>query len=152
MMMSVAVIVCIDGEYARVPTVRQNRALGARPPVRPIDRRTMLPMTRMNRRITLSQRPSGTPDDTTFGTDLVEVPALGDDEALVEVTWLSIDPTIRGWMAYDTYLPAIEIGAPIRSGGLARAWVRSVVMRASGSYLWYDPPPVRTPFRCFAEH
>ena len=80
----------------------------------------MVPMTRMNRRITLSQRPSGMPDDTTFGSDLVEVPALGDGEALVEVSWLSIDPTIRGWMAYDTYLPAIEIGAPIRSGGLGR--------------------------------
>jgi NADPH-dependent curcumin reductase CurA len=42
----------------------------------------------------------------------------GPGQALVEVTWLSIDPTIRGWMAYDTYLPAIEMGAPIRSVGL----------------------------------
>ena len=36
----------------------------------------------------------------------------------MKVEWLSIDPTIRMWMAMDTYLPAIEIGAPIRSAGL----------------------------------
>jgi NADPH-dependent curcumin reductase CurA len=36
----------------------------------------------------------------------------------VRVVYLSIDPTIRGWMAYDTYLPAITIGEVIRSGGI----------------------------------
>lgn len=75
-------------------------------------------MTRSNQRITLARRPVGVPDETTFETDEIPVPPLGDGEALVEVGWLSIDPTIRGWMAYDTYLPAIEIGAPIRSGGI----------------------------------
>ncbi len=72
----------------------------------------------MNHRITLAQRPSGRVDDDCFGRDAVPVAAPGPDEILVEVTWLSIDPTIRGWMEFDTYLPAIEIGAPIRSGGL----------------------------------
>jgi hypothetical protein len=75
-------------------------------------------MTRLNHRITLAHRPVGMPDESTFATDEVPVPPLEDGQALVEVSWLSIDPTIRGWMAYDTYLPAIEIGAPIRSGGL----------------------------------
>ena len=75
-------------------------------------------MTRLNQRITLAQRPVGMPDESTFVTDEIPVPPLGDGQALVEVSWLSIDPTIRGWMAYDTYLPAIEIGAPIRSGGI----------------------------------
>ena len=75
-------------------------------------------MTRLNQRITLARRPVGLPDETTFATDEIPVPPLADGQALVEVSWLSIDPTIRGWMAYDTYLPAIEIGAPIRSGGI----------------------------------
>lgn len=75
-------------------------------------------MTRLNQRITLARRPVGLPDESTFVTDEVPVPSLDDGQALVEVSWLSIDPTIRGWMAYDTYLPAIEIGAPIRSGGI----------------------------------
>ncbi len=72
----------------------------------------------MNHRITLARRPTGTPDDDTYATDDVPVPELDDGQALVEVTWLSMDPTIRGWMAYDTYLPAIGIGEPIRSAGV----------------------------------
>ncbi len=75
-------------------------------------------MDASNHRITLAKRPVGVVTDDCFAADEVPVPAPGPGEALVEVTWLSIDPTIRGWMAYDTYLPAIEIGAPIRSGGL----------------------------------
>jgi hypothetical protein len=71
-----------------------------------------------NRRITLAQRPNGPVTDDCFATDEVAIPDPASGEALVRVDWLSIDPTIRGWMAFDTYLPAIEIGAPIRSGGL----------------------------------
>lgn len=75
-------------------------------------------MTDTNRRITLAQRPSGAVTADCFAIDEVEIPTPGPGEALVKVGWLSVDPTIRGWMAMDTYLPAIEIGAPIRSGGL----------------------------------
>jgi NADPH-dependent curcumin reductase CurA len=76
-------------------------------------------MTTLNRRITLAKRPSGPIAPDCFATDEVAIPSPGPGEVLAKVGWLSIDPTIRGWMAMDTYLPAIEIGAPIRSGGLA---------------------------------
>jgi len=71
-----------------------------------------------NHRITLAKRPVGKVDASCFAADDVPAPQPGPGEALVEVGWLSIDPTIRGWMAQDTYLPAIEIGAPVRSGGV----------------------------------
>lgn len=46
------------------------------------------------------------------------VPEPGPGEALVAVRYLSIDPTIRGWMNdAPGYLPPIELGAVIRSGG-----------------------------------
>ena len=76
-------------------------------------------MTETNHRITLAKRPVGPVTADCFATDDVEIPAPGPGEALAKVEWLSIDPTIRGWMAMDTYLPAIEIGAEVRSGGLA---------------------------------
>jgi NADPH-dependent curcumin reductase CurA len=76
-------------------------------------------MTALNRRITLAKRPSGPIAPDCFATDEVPIPSPGPGEVLAKVGWLSIDPTIRGWMAMDTYLPAIEVGAPIRSGGLA---------------------------------
>jgi NADPH-dependent curcumin reductase CurA len=75
-------------------------------------------MTELNHRITLAQRPVGAVGAACFSTDDVPIPTAGPGEALVEVGWLSIDPTIRGWMSHDTYLPAIAIGEPIRSGGL----------------------------------
>ena len=75
-------------------------------------------MTELNHRITLAQRPVGSVGPECFAADDTPVPEPAPGEALVEVGWLSIDPTIRGWMAQDTYLPAIEIGAPVRSGGL----------------------------------
>ena len=72
----------------------------------------------INHRITLAERPQGPVSDRCFNRDEVDAPTPGPGEVLVKVDWLSIDPTIRMWMAMDTYLPAIEIGAPIRSAGL----------------------------------
>ena len=72
----------------------------------------------INRRVTLAQRPVGMVGPECFARDENVSPTPGPGQVLVEVTWLSIDPTIRGWMQMDTYLPAIEIGAEIRSGGL----------------------------------
>ena len=72
----------------------------------------------INHRITLAQRPHGPVSNDCFARDEVTAPSPGPGEVLVKVEYLSIDPTIRMWMAMDTYLPAIEIGAPIRSAGL----------------------------------
>ena len=47
------------------------------------------------------------------------MPELEDGEALVKVRYLSIDPTIRTWMDdVPSYLPPIQIGEVIRSGGV----------------------------------
>ena len=78
-------------------------------------------MTTVNRQITLAHRPGGQLAESCFSrSDDKSAPTPGTGEALGKVEWLSIDPTIRMWMAMDTYLPAIEIGAPIRSAGLVR--------------------------------
>jgi len=73
-----------------------------------------------NQQITLAQRPSGEVTPECFASVDGEIPTPRPGEVLVEVQWLSIDPTIRMWMAMDTYLPAIEIGAPIRSAGIGK--------------------------------
>ena len=73
-----------------------------------------------NRRWLLERRPEGTIRDDDFR--LVEEP-VGEPEAgqvLVQVQLLSCDPTQRGWLAADTYMPAIGIGEVIRSGGAGR--------------------------------
>jgi hypothetical protein len=47
------------------------------------------------------------------------VPELQDGQAIARVKYLSIDPTMRVWMAMDSYLPAVAIGQVMRSGGFA---------------------------------
>jgi NADPH-dependent curcumin reductase CurA len=47
------------------------------------------------------------------------VPGLHDGQALARVKYLSIDPTMRIWMAADSYLPAVAIGEVMRSFGFA---------------------------------
>ena len=71
-----------------------------------------------NRQIVLAQRPVGKVDESTTSLVTSERPACGDDEALVKVGILSIDPTIRTWMNdAPGYLPPIALGDPVRSGG-----------------------------------
>jgi NADPH-dependent curcumin reductase len=70
-----------------------------------------------NTRIVLAATPHGelTPDAFRFET--APTPELAEGEFLVAVKYLSIDPTIRTWIAYDTYLPKIQVGEVIRSLG-----------------------------------
>ena len=77
-------------------------------------------MTDTYRRILLAARPHGLVDGTVLTVDdQATVPEPGDGQALVKVTHLSIDPTIRTWMDdAPGYLPPIGIGDVVRSGGI----------------------------------
>jgi NADPH-dependent curcumin reductase CurA len=69
--------------------------------------------------VVLANRPSGLVDENTLRTESEPVPEPADGEALVKVRYLSIDPTIRTWMDdVPSYLPPIQIGEVIRSGGV----------------------------------
>src|SRR5438552_1989832 len=76
-------------------------------------------MPTINRQLRLQNRPKGllAPGDL----QPVEEPVapLSDGQALARVKYLSIDPTMRVWMAADTYLPAVAIGEVMRAFGLA---------------------------------
>src|SRR5690242_12735409 len=70
------------------------------------------------RRITLAKRPEGMVTDDCFAAGEAPRPTPGDGEALVRNLYLSIDPTIRGWIERDGYLPAVAIGDVVRSATL----------------------------------
>jgi NADPH-dependent curcumin reductase CurA len=77
--------------------------------------------TRTNRRWLLAERPIGLVEDRHFRWTEEPVPELSaDGEILVRNLYLSCDPTQRGWMARDTYLPAVPIGEVMRSTGAGR--------------------------------
>jgi len=73
----------------------------------------------INRQLILESRPKGliAPGDLR----LVQGPLLDlqDGQALARVKYLSIDPTMRVWMAMDSYLPAVAVGEVMRSFGFA---------------------------------
>ena len=76
-------------------------------------------MSVSNRRIVLAERPSAMVDESTTRMEEVQLPDLQDGEAMVEVRYISIDPTIRTWMDdAPGYLPPIGIGEVVRSGGI----------------------------------
>ncbi len=73
-----------------------------------------------NRQWLLARRPQGAIQDSDFNLVETEVAALGENEVLVRNLVLSCDPTQRGWIARDTYLPAVKIGEVVRSIGAGK--------------------------------
>ena len=73
-----------------------------------------------NRQWLLARRPRGAIQDSDFQFVETDVPEPGAGEVLVRNLMLSSDPTQRGWIAIDTYLPAVKIGEVVRSMGAGR--------------------------------
>ncbi|KAH9063837.1 alcohol dehydrogenase [Lactarius vividus] len=82
--------------------------------------------------IVLNERPIADTTPTTFRIEKVPFnlkPGAG--EILVQVTWLSLDPAMRGWLSdVRSYMPPVQIGEVMRSIGLA-----TVVEVGEGSKL-----------------
>jgi NADPH-dependent curcumin reductase CurA len=68
-----------------------------------------------NRQWLLARRPRGMVSAEDFRWAETPVPEPADGEVLIRNLILSCDPTQRGWMAVDTYLPAVPLGDVMRS-------------------------------------
>jgi len=80
-----------------------------------------MPVPQTNRQVRLAARPSGLPrrGDWEFTSEAVPAPVAG--EFVVEISHLSIDPAMRGWMtARPSYIPPVELGAVMRAGAIGR--------------------------------
>jgi NADPH-dependent curcumin reductase len=69
-----------------------------------------------NRQWILAARPQGLIKESDFRWNETVVPALKDGQVLVRNLAFSFDPTQRGWMSMDTYIPAIPIGHTMKAG------------------------------------
>ena len=76
-------------------------------------------MTEINRQLVLCSRPKGLLAPGDLQLTETPLPTISEGQALARVKYLSIDPTMRVWMAVDTYLPAVPIGEVMRAAGLA---------------------------------
>jgi NADPH-dependent curcumin reductase CurA len=82
----------------------------------------MTTSTTTNRQVRLASRPSGLPTRANWQFTDEPVPTdAPDGGVLVQVTHLSLDPAMRGWMNEGkSYIPPVEIGAVMRAGGVGR--------------------------------
>lgn len=100
-------------------------------------------MSNINRQWRLAARPQGPIRETDFQRTEAPIPEPGDGEFLVRVTHLSFDPTQRGWLSNDTYLPAVPLGGVVRAKAVGQV-VRSnradfpVGRLVVGAFGWQD--------------
>jgi NADPH-dependent curcumin reductase CurA len=68
-----------------------------------------------NRQWLLAARPQGLIKESDFRWNETAVPPVADGQLLVRNLALSFDPTQRGWMSMDTYIPAIPLGQVMKA-------------------------------------
>lgn len=100
-------------------------------------------MAETNRRWLLKQRPSGNLKDADFELVTEPVPTPGANEFVVKVTHLSFDPTQRGWLQQDSYLPAVKIGEVVRAGAAGEVVASNnpkfpVGAKVQGAFGWQE--------------
>lgn len=100
-------------------------------------------MSPINRQWLLIKRPEGPLDEACFEWSEAPTPEPGDGEFLVRNLWLSFDPTQRGWMTRDTYVPKIPLGEVMRAASVGQVVESNhpkfaVGDLVQGAYGWQD--------------
>jgi NADPH-dependent curcumin reductase CurA len=94
-------------------------------------------MSQTNRQVRLAARPSGLPRLADWQFTNEAVPDPGPGEFVTEISHLSIDPAMRGWMnAGASYVPPVDIGAVMRAGGIGRVTASQHPGFAVGDYVY----------------
>ena len=99
----------------------------------------------VNRQWKLVRRPVGNISADDFQLTEAAIPTPEQGQVLVRNLWLSFDPTQRGWMTRDTYIPIIPLGDVMRAASVGqiiqsehpeyKRWrVRSGRLRMAGLY------------------
>ena len=73
-----------------------------------------------NRQWILEARPVGHLTGKEFRWQETAIPKPSDGQVLLRNLWLSFDPTQRGWMARDLYVPMIPLGEVMRASGVGQ--------------------------------
>ncbi len=94
-------------------------------------------MSPINRQVRLAARPAGRPQPADWDFTSEAVPEPGPGQFVVEISHLSIDPAMRGWMnAGASYIPPVEIGAVMRAGAVGLVTASEHPGFAVGDYVY----------------
>lgn len=70
-----------------------------------------------NKQIILQSRPTGWPTESNFGLAETPVPEPETGQIVIEASYMSVDPYMRGRMNdVKSYVPPFQIGAPLQAG------------------------------------
>ncbi|MTW14181.1 zinc-binding dehydrogenase [Pseudoduganella eburnea] len=75
-----------------------------------------------NRQFLLAHRPEGAVQRTDFEFATVPLRALQDGEILIQISHISLDPAMRGWMnaSTESYMPPVALGEVMRAIAVGR--------------------------------
>jgi NADPH-dependent curcumin reductase CurA len=76
-------------------------------------------MSAVNHQARLAARPSGLPKPSDWSFTEEPIPTPGEGELVVAISYLSLDPAMRGWMnAGASYIDPVEVGDVMRAGAV----------------------------------
>ncbi|MGA3121916.1 MAG: NADP-dependent oxidoreductase [Polyangiaceae bacterium] len=90
---------------------------------------------RTNHQWLLARRPQGLISAADFRWTESEIGEPAEGEILVRNLCLSCDPTQRGWMAGDTYWPAVRIGDVMRSFAVGEVVASNIAKYRAGDWV-----------------
>jgi NADPH-dependent curcumin reductase len=94
-------------------------------------------MSEVNNQVRLAARPSGLPQASDWSFVAEPLPTPGEGEMLVEISHISLDPAMRGWMnAGASYIDPVEVGDVMRAGAVGRVVACEHPGFAVGDYVY----------------
>jgi NADPH-dependent curcumin reductase len=94
-------------------------------------------MSDVNHQVRLAARPSGLPQASHWDMTEEPLPTPGPGEMLVEISHISLDPAMRGWMnAGASYIDPVEIGDVMRAGAVGEVVASEHPGFAVGDYVY----------------
>ena len=94
-------------------------------------------MSAVNHKFELAARPVGLPKPTDWNFKEEPVRDPADGELLVRVSYISLDPAMRGWMNdRRSYIPPVAIGEVMRALALGRVTASKDPKFAPGDYVY----------------
>jgi len=90
----------------------------------------------MNHQLRLVSRPTGLPEASCWELTAQPVPAPGEGELLIEVSHISVDPAMRGWMRdRPSYIPPVALGDVMRAPAVGRVVASNNRSLPEGSWV-----------------
>ena len=88
-------------------------------------------------RIALAKRPIGAPRRNDFRLERIEIPILGNNEVLIEIEYMSLDPYMRGRMDdAKSYTAPVPVGGTMEGGAVGRVIASNSSKFAIGDYAF----------------